>query len=371
LVERVPDDNRPSVRVSVHDTGIGVPDDKQQTIFETFTQADVSTTRKYGGTGLGLAIVRQLVGLLGGEVGLQSSLGQGSTFWFVVPAEPAPEDVVAAPAAQSTVSAGAGPARHGHILFAEDYPTNQEIARLFLEGAGHQVAVVSNGREAVEACVRTVFDLILMDLHMPVMDGQTAAAQIRQGGTPNAAVPIVALTASADAETRAACPKYGINGMLTKPIRREALLATVQQWLGQAQSANPASGQRALDARAARPQEQAPPIDLDCAIREFGGREIVARLTAQFLGHADTHVTALRTAIESVEREALRQAAHAIKGAAATLEAAPLAQRAAELETASATAEQATLRPLLQSMEMELQRLSQYAMDQMGLPGGH
>jgi CheY-like chemotaxis protein/HPt (histidine-containing phosphotransfer) domain-containing protein len=355
------------VRVSVRDTGIGVPADKQQAIFETFTQADVSTTRKYGGSGLGLAIVRQLVGLLGGEIGLESALGQGSTFWFVLPAEPAPGDIAAASAAVPTVAAPADRVRHGHILFAEDYPTNQEIARLFLEGAGHQVSVVSNGREAVDACTRASFDLILMDLHMPVMDGQTASAQIRQGGTPNAAVPIVALTASADAETRATCPQYGISGLLTKPIRREALLATVQQWLGRAHSADPDSGQRALEVRAARLQEQAPPIDLDGAIREFGGREIVSRLTAQFLEHADTRIAALRTAMESVDREALRQTAHAINGAAATLEAAPLARRAADLETASASAQQADLRSLLQSLEMELQRLSRYAVDQMGL----
>ena len=369
-VERAPDDSRPRVRVAVRDTGIGVPADKQQAIFETFTQADVSTTRKYGGTGLGLAIVRQLVGLLGGEIGLESAPGQGSTFWFVVPAEPAPGDVVAATEAESAVAAPAGPVRHGHILFAEDYPTNQEIARLFLEGAGHQVSVVSNGREAVEACARTAFDLILMDLHMPVMDGQTAAAQIRQGGTPNAAVPIVALTASADAETRAACPQYGINGVLTKPIRREALLATVQHWLGQGLSVGSGSGQPAPEPHTAQPREQAPPIDLDVATREFGGREIVTRLTAQFLEHADTQVAALRTAMESVDREALRQTAHAIKGAAATLEAAPLAQRAAEVETASASAQQADLRPLLQSLEMELQRLYRYAMDQMSVTGG-
>ena len=366
-VELATTSNRPSVRVSVRDSGIGVPADKQQSIFETFAQADVSTTRKYGGTGLGLAIVRQLVGLLGGELGLESTLGQGSTFWFVLPAEPAPAELAAAPVVESTEAAVAGPARRGRILFAEDYPTNQEIARLFLEGAGHQIVVVSNGREAVKACTHATFDLILMDLHMPIMDGQAAAAQIRQGATPNAADPIVALTASADAETRAACPQFGINDVLTKPIRQAALLAKVQHWLGQAPSGHPGPELPAPEAPPVPPQEQAPPIDLDSAIREFGGREIVARLTTQFLKDTDKQLAALRTATESVEREALHQAAHAIKGAAATLEAAPLARRAAELDKASATAEQAELRSLLQSVEMELQRLRQYAMDQMGL----
>jgi signal transduction histidine kinase/CheY-like chemotaxis protein/HPt (histidine-containing phosphotransfer) domain-containing protein len=366
-VERVGDDSRPSVRISVRDTGIGLPADKQQVIFESFTQADVSTTRKYGGSGLGLAIVRQLAGLLGGEVGLESEVGKGSTFWFVIPAEPAPEDALADPAEPSSDAAPTGPARHGNILFAEDYPTNQEIARLFLEGAGHQVTLVSNGREAVEACGRTTFDLILMDLHMPVMDGNTASAQIRQDGTPNARVPIIALTASADAETRAACPKYGISGMLTKPIRREALLATVQHWLGQAAPSNPPPTQPKAGADTTQRCEQALPIDLAGAIREFGGREMVTRLTAQFLEHTDAQLPALRTATESVQRQALREGAHAIKGAAATLEAAPLAQKAAELEAASAAAEQAELRSLLQSLELELQRLSRYAMDEMGL----
>jgi signal transduction histidine kinase/CheY-like chemotaxis protein/HPt (histidine-containing phosphotransfer) domain-containing protein len=368
-VERGPDPSRSSVRISVRDTGIGVPADKQQVIFESFAQADVSTTRKYGGTGLGLAIVRQLVGLMGGQLGLDSAPGQGSTFWFVIPAEPAPDGGAAGPARASTAAAAAGPVRHGHILFAEDYPTNQVIARLFLEGAGHRVTVVSNGREAVDACAHTAFDLILMDLHMPIMDGQAAAAEVRRGATPNAAVPIVALTASADAETRAACPKYGINGVLTKPFRRETLLAAVQHWLSQA-PLGPAGPQPPAPAtHTPAPRESAPPLDWDAAIREFGGRAMVTGLTAQFLEHADARLAALRTAIESDARGALREAAHAIKGAAATLEAAPLAQCAAELETASATAEQAELLLLLRAVEVEMHRLSQYTMEPLGRPG--
>jgi HPt (histidine-containing phosphotransfer) domain-containing protein len=119
--------------------------------------------------------------------------------------------------------------------------------------------------------------------------------------------------------------------------------------------------------RTAPPPEPAPPIDLDVAIREFGGRELVSSLATRFLEHADTQMTALRSAVQSVERQNLRRIAHTIKGAAATLEAAPLAQRAADLETASATAEQAQLQSLLRSVELELQRLSRYVKDQMGL----
>ncbi|MCC6581451.1 MAG: response regulator [Phycisphaeraceae bacterium] len=361
----------PRVRVEVRDTGIGVPTEKQQAIFERFTQADVSTTRQYGGTGLGLAIVRQLVQLLGGEVGLESVPGQGSTFWFTLPAEPAPE--AQAQAAAPSVACSIPP-RQGIILVAEDYPTNQEIVRLILEEAGHHVTIVSNGQEAVAACERRTFDLILMDLHMPVMDGQTAAGHIRQGATPNVAVPILALTASADAETRAACPRFGISGVLTKPIRREPLLAALQQWLAHAPTvASCPASSAATPQPAPQSATPAPPIDLDMAIREFGGRQVVARVAAQFFDHARQHLATLRSSVETLERRPLRQAAHALKGAAATLEAAPLARIAATLETASDAAERDALRILLNDLVTEFNRLRQHIDQALGHPeeAGH
>ena len=361
--EAVPDSPQPRLRLSVRDTGIGIPLDKQKAVFEAFVQADVSTTRQYGGTGLGLAIVRQLVGLLGGEVGLQSAPGQGSTFWLELPALPAPELAAATAPSSPDAPAAGRPAPRGRILFAEDYPTNQQIARLFLEGAGHHVTIVSNGQEAVEACNGSRFDLILMDLHMPVMDGQTAAAQIRQGQSPNATTPIVALTASADAETLAACLRSGMSGALTKPFRAETLLAAVAQRLAPAPADDPAPQGAAPEARPAVPPDDAPPIDLARADREFGGRETVARLLLQFLKDAEGQMADLRKGLEPPQRPTLRRAAHTLKGAAATLEAGPLARTAAQLEAACAGAEGEELRSLVESVALQLRRLSQYTDD--------
>ena len=223
-VECLPDSPQPLLRFSVRDNGIGIAPEKQRLIFDSFAQADVSTTRKkYGGTGLGLAIVRQLAELMGGGVGVDSTPGQGSTFWFTMSAEPAPA-AGPAPTEESPAARTPRTARPGRILFAEDYPTNQQIARLFLEQAGHQVTIASNGQEAVELCATGTFDLILMDLHMPVMDGMVATAHIRQQTGSNANIPIVALSASADAQTQATCLQSGFTAMLTKPIRRETLL---------------------------------------------------------------------------------------------------------------------------------------------------
>lgn len=214
-----------SLSFSVSDTGIGVSAEKQQRIFEAFTQADTSTSRDYGGTGLGLTISRRIVEIMGGELLLHSEEGRGATFSFTVPA---PVHIEAQqPAAKETrgVSAGHGPLR---ILLAEDNPVNQQVARRMLEKCGHSVTVVENGEQAVELSGEVPFDLILMDLQMPVMDGRQATRLIRERElSEDRHVSIIAVTANAMSGDREQCFEAGMDGYVTKPISRDELLNAI------------------------------------------------------------------------------------------------------------------------------------------------
>jgi PAS domain S-box-containing protein len=214
----------PLIRFAVSDTGIGIAPDKQSRLFEQFSQAEASTTREYGGTGLGLAICRSLVTMMGGEIGLESRPGQGSTFWFTVALPPAARP---APEPANEPGAAMAPPRQLRILVAEDVTVNQELARIMLEREGHQVEIAADGVLAVAAAQRGRYDLILMDMHMPNLDGLGATRAIR--ALPGAAghVPIVAMTASAFAEEVAECRAAGMDGHVAKPIRRASLIAAV------------------------------------------------------------------------------------------------------------------------------------------------
>jgi CheY-like chemotaxis protein len=230
------------IRVMVTDTGIGIPTDAQRTLFAPFAQADASTTRRFGGTGLGLAISRQLVEMMGGTIGVESSVGQGSTFWFTVrlgaaqrmplePARPASGIAVLPPPA---VTAGSPdtPERGGltgaRVLLAEDNPVNQRVAARMLAKLGHRVDIVSNGLEAVEAARRVPYDAILMDCQMPEMDGFEAAGAIRRSGAARR-VPIVALTANAMAGDRERCLEAGMDEYLAKPVTLEDLRQVLEK----------------------------------------------------------------------------------------------------------------------------------------------
>jgi CheY-like chemotaxis protein len=209
-------DGRRMLRVSVTDSGIGIPLDKQPVVFEKYRQADSSTTRRYGGTGLGLAICRQLATLMDGDIGLESTDGVGSTFWFAIPLAAAPVEEQPAAPAVSPARAARVPATP-RALLVEDNPTNQFVARRFIEKAGCVVEVASNGAEALEKIAAADFDVVFMDCQMPVMDGYEATKRIRQGRL--STVPIIAMTAHAMKGDRERCLAVGMTEYLSKPLK--------------------------------------------------------------------------------------------------------------------------------------------------------
>ncbi|MEQ8348477.1 MAG: ATP-binding protein [Sneathiellaceae bacterium] len=226
-----------TLRFTVADTGPGIPAAALATLFDRFTQADSSTTRRYGGSGLGLAIVHTIAGLMGGTAGVESRPGAGSRFWAT-----ARLPVLAVAAQGEAAATAAAPprqrrARHpGDVLVVEDSPTNQDLFRTVLTGAGHRVQIAPNGQAALQALRRDRFDLVLMDGQMPVMGGLDATRAIRRSGEPFARVTIVALTANALAHDAAAFRDAGMNDYLAKPVDLNLLLDKVDEWIARRQA---------------------------------------------------------------------------------------------------------------------------------------
>lgn len=214
--------------VSVRDTGIGIPAEKQTRLFKRFSQADDTISRTYGGSGLGLAICHELVSLMDGQIACASDAGAGSTFTFRLPLTRAEVDEREADTTIADTADGT-PLR---VLLAEDVRANQIFVHAVLARYGVRAVSVQNGKEAFEAVQHDTFDLVLMDMHMPIMDGLTASRHIRawEAGADRTPVPIVALTASSYVEDQRACEEAGMNGYLVKPFTPEALEQTVARF---------------------------------------------------------------------------------------------------------------------------------------------
>ncbi len=374
------DDRRTTIRFRVSDTGIGIPMEVQGSIFDSFTQADGSTTRKYGGTGLGTAISKQLVELMGGEIGVNSTPGKGSTFWFTsvfpVQEQAAPEDGEEAPKPEEGAPRAVPniPPEGRRILLADDYPTNLKVAQAHLRSVGYHVDTAENGKQAYELFSRNSYDCVLMDVQMPEMDGYEAARRIRdyeealrrESGGGHAAseirrTPIIAMTAHALKKCRRECLDAGMDDFLTKPLRRNDLLAMVAGRLSSvAQEQAAQRGGRRLPEP--HPQgedsENRPPIDYETALEEFlGDAELLREVIEGFMCNAGKQLTILRRAVADGNMSAVCKEAHAIKGGAANLAAKETARLASELEELGLSGRLRGGSEILDRMEAELTAL--------------
>jgi len=234
----VDESGRSVVRFSVIDTGIGISAEDQAKLFQSFTQADSSLTRKYGGTGLGLAIVRQLAELMEGRCGVESEPGKGSCFWCEIPF-PVAEGEVEEPPQEETVFTRER--FRGRILLVEDNPVNQKIARAMLEKLGLSVVAASDGQEAVGLFGSQPFDLVFMDCQMPRMDGYEATGEIRRQEAARglSRTPVIAMTAHAMSGDREKCLAAGMDDYLTKPVKKETLALVLEKWLGKGENGSP------------------------------------------------------------------------------------------------------------------------------------
>ena len=333
--------DRLKIRFAVEDTGIGIAPEIQAKLFHEFEQADTSTTRKFGGTGLGLAITKRLAGLMGGEVGCNSIPGQGSTFWLTAWLQrghgimPASERLPASAEDELRVQH-----EGARVLLVEDNPINIEVALELLHGVNLWVDVAENGRIAIERAKTGEYDLILMDMQMPEMDGLEASRAIRAMPAWKTK-PILAMTANAFDDGRAACQAAGMNDFIAKPVEPEALFATLLKWLPQRESAQAGPAQPEVAASAPGPSTnellltrlaETPGIDLERGLRILRNHtdKYLELLRRQCERNVE-YLALLKNSLAAGNRPTTERIAHMLKGSAGNLGLTTMFEAAKEL----------------------------------------
>jgi CheY-like chemotaxis protein/HPt (histidine-containing phosphotransfer) domain-containing protein len=346
----------------VSDTGVGIDPAFWPDVFEPFKQLDSTSTRKRGGTGLGVSISEQLIELMGGRLFVSSVPNEGSSFGFVAELEHGPVvDLTEEEAFQEKLDLSALPARMRpcRCLVVEDNPVNQRLVVKMLEVAGHQVTLAGNGREAVEAAARGGFDIVLMDVQMPEMDGLEATAAIRREAPIGAArVPIVAMTAHAMPGDRERCLAAGMDGYLSKPIRMTDLLRAVQQYVERDASAfdeeEDAPRPQVSETGSTRMGE----LDYSAALARVGGdADLLRELAGMFLLEYPKLMEETRAALARQDAAAACNSAHQLKGLLAQFGAEAARQAAYSVEQPARDGDLATTGRNMQLLETAMRRV--------------
>ncbi len=356
LVEKV---DAVRIRFEIEDTGIGISESSQKLLFQAFSQADVSTTRRFGGTGLGLSICKQIVELMKGSIGLSSREGQGSTFWFEV--ELARSSVSHVVESEKLSNLKEVQESNRYILIAEDNLVNQKVAMGYLLKLGFRSDAVSNGQEALRALETGTYDLVLMDCQMPEMDGYEATHAIRKH--PNVriqTIPIVAMTANAVQGDRERCIKAGMNDYVTKPIKLRELSIALKRWLEikELDSDDKAKADLILDPQA---------LSNIRLLSQTAGSNFLDELIGIYFSTTPPRMEAMIKACDEGDTETIRRDAHGLKSASGHLGIVRVEAICRELEHKALTADKQEIRRLLQQLVNEYEKSHEALLSQQQL----
>ncbi len=346
-----------TVRCAVQDTGIGISADQQRALFQSFSQVDGSATRKYGGTGLGLAISRQLVEMMRGEIGVESTAGKGSTFWFTVVLGIAVPSALSATPAQQHTDVQPGGLQGLRVLVAEDNEANRLVASIMLGKLGCKTDIVTQGNDVLQALAAQEYDIILMDCHMPVMDGFEATRIIRRTEGSQKHRTIIAMTANVLQGEKERCLAAGMDDFLPKPVMLGELAAKLRKW---------ATLQPDLCAPPSVDVEQTRPVRLDHTrldhLRDLGVRHdqgMFERILRSFLEDAPERIISLWHALEIGDTDKFFASAHSLKGISGNLGAMVMMSLCQTLQVAGHDKKLAGTESVVHELEEEFQKVKE------------